>query len=373
MSVPKANTLLLAFQQVLGETHFDVDVQLPAKGITAIFGRSGAGKTSLINAVAGLTQPQNGHISVNSRVLFCSESGINLPTRVRRVGYVFQESRLFPHFRVKGNLLYGVKETDQAYFYQIVDLLALRSLLTRFPNELSGGEKQRVAIGRALLSKPDILLMDEPLASLDLPRKREVLPFLEHLADNVNIPILYVTHSLNEILRLADHIVVIEQGKVVNAGAIEHVWSSNAMRPWQSFTEQSSLFEARLVEQIEEYALSGLALADDVMLWVQKVDAQLDSRVRLQVRANDVSINLEKPQKSSIRNVLHAEIVEIETHSFGHSRLSVSVKLKLADHCYLWATITAWARDELQLIVGMKVYAQIKGVSVTQRDIALSH
>lgn len=365
--------LAIAFEQTLGNSNFDINAELPAKGITAIFGRSGAGKTSLINVVAGLTQPSSGHIEINGRVLYSSSKAINLPTRARRVGYVFQESRLFPHYRVNGNLLYGVKQPDHEYFNQVVDLLELRALLLRFPIELSGGEKQRVAIGRALLSKPDILLMDEPLASLDLPRKREVLPFLEHLADNVNVPILYVTHSLNEILRLADHIVVIDKGRVVNSGSIESVWSSNAMRPWQSFTEQSSLFEALLVEQIEEYALSGLELADGVMLWVQKVDAKINSRVRLQVRANDVSINLEKPERSSIRNVLHAEIVEIETHSHGDTRQSVSVKLKLAEGCFMWATITAWARDDLQLVIGMKVYAQIKGVSVTQRDIALSH
>lgn len=365
--------LAIAFKQTLGNCDFDIDVELPAKGITAIFGRSGAGKTSLINVVAGLTKPNSGYIEINGRVLYNSSEAINLPTRRRRVGYVFQESRLFPHYRVKGNLLYGVTQSDQDYFNQVVDLLELRSLLSRLPIELSGGEKQRVAIARALLSKPDILLMDEPLASLDLPRKREVLPFLEHLADNVNVPILYVTHSLNEILRLADHIVVIEKGRVMNSGSIERVWSSNAMRPWQSFTEQSSMFEAQLVEQIDEYALSGLELADGVMLWVQKVDAQLYSRVRLQVRANDVSINLEKPERSSIRNVLHAQIVEIETHSHGNARQSVSVKLKLAENCFMWATITAWARDDLQLVIGMNVYAQIKGVSVTQRDIALSH
>ncbi len=365
--------LAIEFTQTLGDAHFDINVELPAQGITAIFGRSGAGKTSLINVVAGLTQPKTGHIEVNQRVLFSHQQGINIPTPERKVGYVFQESRLFPHYRVKGNLLYGVKRVDHDYFEQIIDLLELRALLRRYPVELSGGEKQRVAIGRALLSKPDILLMDEPLASLDLPRKREVLPFLEHLANNVNIPILYVTHSLNEMIRLADHVVVIDKGRAVTTGPIEQVWASKAMRPWQSFAEQSTLFEAKLVEQIEEYALSGLELAPNVMLWVQKVEADLNSRVRLQVRANDVSINLDKPERSSIRNVLHAEISDIETHRFGDHRQSVSVKLKLAEGCDLWATITTWAKEELALEVGMKVYTQIKGVSVTQRDIAISH
>ncbi|HAS63399.1 MAG TPA: molybdenum ABC transporter ATP-binding protein [Vibrio sp.] len=365
--------LNIAFRQNLGNTAFDINVELPAQGITAIFGRSGAGKTTLINAVAGLTKLDSGRIEINNRVLFCQQTGVDIPTRQRRIGYVFQESRLFPHYRVKGNLLYGVTDKNTDYYNQIVDLLELSALLERFPIELSGGEKQRVAIGRALLTKPDILLMDEPLASLDLPRKREVLPFLEHLANHVNIPILYVTHSLNEIIRLADHIVVIEQGTVVTSGSIDQVWASNAMRPWQSFAGQSSLFEAKLIEQIEEYALSGLELSEGVMLWVQKVEAELQSNVRLQVRANDVSINLDKPERSSIRNVLPAEIIELQTQRSGNHRQSVSVKLKLAPDCYLWATITAWAREELGLETGMKVYAQIKGVSVTQRDIALSH
>ncbi|WP_114764728.1 molybdenum ABC transporter ATP-binding protein ModC [Vibrio rhodolitus] len=365
--------LLIEFKQQLGDTHFDINVELPAQGITAIFGRSGAGKTSLINAVAGLTQPTSGHIEINDRVLYSHAVGIDVPTRHRKVGYVFQESRLFPHYKVKGNLLYGVDKKDDRYFERIITLLELAPLLNRYPIELSGGEKQRVAIGRALLSKPDILLMDEPLASLDLPRKREVLPFLEHLATNVNIPILYVSHSLNEIIRLADHLVVIDNGRVVTTGPIAQVWASKAMHPWQSFADQSSLFEATLVEQIEEHALSGLELSKGVMLWVQKVEAELQSQVRLQVRANDVSINLDKPERSSIRNVLHAKIAEIETFRFGSNRQSVSVKLELAPHCYLWATITSWAKEELSLEVGMKVYAQIKGVSVTQRDISLSH
>ncbi len=365
--------LAIEFNQKLGDTEFDINVELPARGITAVFGRSGAGKTTLINAVAGLIPLNSGRIEVNDRLLYCHQTGVNVPTRARRVGYVFQESRLFPHYRVKGNLTYGTREYDDAYFNQIVELLAISDLLQRYPSELSGGEKQRVAIGRALLSKPDILLMDEPLASLDLPRKREVLPFLEHLANTVNIPIIYVTHSLNEIIRLAEHLVVVDKGKVITTGPVEQVWASKAMRPWQSFADQSSLFEAKLVEQIEQYALSGLELADGVMLWVQKVEAELDSKVRLQVRANDVSINLDKPERSSIRNVLHAEIQELETQNFGTHRQSVSVKLKLAPKCYLWATITAWAKDELGLEVGMKVYAQIKGVSVTQRDVALSH
>ncbi|WP_086775710.1 molybdenum ABC transporter ATP-binding protein ModC [Vibrio coralliirubri] len=367
------SALILQYQQQLGETFFDIDLELPSSGITAIFGRSGAGKTSLINAISGLKQPDKGLISVSGTTLFDSENGINLPTHKRNVGYVFQESRLFPHMKVAANLKYGMKSVDKAHFEQIVSLLSLGSLLDRYPARLSGGEKQRVAIGRALLSKPSILLMDEPLASLDLPRKREVMPFLENLAETVQIPIIYVTHSLNEILRLANHLVIIDQGKVISSGVTEEVWASRAMQPWQSFSEQSSLFEAKLAEHNDDYALSRLMLGKSTSLWVQKVSSELGTTVRLQVRANDVSITLEQPKGTSIRNILPVTIKSVETHQQGTNKQSVAVELELESGCYLWATITLWALDELNLEIGQRVYAQIKGVSVAQRDIAVTH
>ncbi|PQJ63761.1 molybdenum ABC transporter ATP-binding protein [Vibrio chagasii] len=367
------SALVVKYQQQLGETFFDIDLELPSSGITAIFGRSGAGKTSLINAISGLKQPDKGLISVSGTTLFDSEQGINLPTHKRNVGYVFQESRLFPHMKVSANLKYGIKGTDKVHFDQIVSLLSLDSLLDRYPARLSGGEKQRVAIGRALLSKPSILLMDEPLASLDLPRKREVMPFLENLSETVQIPIIYVTHSLNEILRLANHLVIIDQGKVVSSGVTEQVWASRAMQPWQSFSEQSSLFEGKLVEHHDDYSLSRLTLGKSTSLWVQKVSSDIGAAVRLQVRANDVSITLEQPQGTSIRNILPVTIRSVETHQQGTNKQSVAVELELESGCYLWATITLWALDELNLKVGQNVFAQIKGVSVAQRDIAVTH
>ncbi|WP_060981303.1 molybdenum ABC transporter ATP-binding protein ModC [Vibrio splendidus] len=367
------SALILQYQQQLGETFFDIDLELPSSGITAIFGRSGAGKTSLIDAISGLKQPDKGLISVSGTTLFDSQNGINLPTHKRNVGYVFQESRLFPHMKVAANLKYGMKGVDKAHFEQIVSLLSLGSLLDRYPARLSGGEKQRVAIGRALLSKPSILLMDEPLASLDLPRKREVMPFLENLSESVQIPIIYVTHSLNEILRLANHLVIIDQGKVISSGVTEEVWASRAMQPWQSFSEQSSLFEAKLAEHNDDYALSRLTLGKSTSLWVQKVSSEIGAAVRLQVRANDVSITLQEPKGTSIRNILPVSIKSVETHQQGTNKQSVAVELELEPGCYLWATITLWALDELNLEIGQRVYVQIKGVSVAQRDIAVTH
>lgn len=365
--------LKIQFEKQLGDIKLNADLVLPSRGICAVFGRSGAGKTSFINIISGLVKPELGEIEINGRILFSQRKKINLPVEKRNVGYVFQDARLFPHYTVHGNLNYGVKKKDADHFAAIVKLLALAPLLTRYPHDLSGGEKQRVAIGRALLSKPDILLMDEPLASLDIPRKREVMPFLEELAHSVHIPILYVTHSMNEILRLANHLVVLEQGAVLINGELEQVWSSNYMRPWQSFADQSSLFSAHICQHNKDYALTQVSLADDVKLWVQYVEGEVGSALRLQIRANDVSVALDKPNRTSIRNILPAQICQIEKQPQGTDKQSVGIKLKLGEGCYLWATVTKWAADELQLDVGDSLYVQIKGVSVSQRDIVLTH
>ncbi len=366
-------SIKIEFKQRLGETDFDINVELPSNKISALFGRSGAGKTTLINVISGLVTPAQGKVQIGNHVLFDSEQGINLPTHKRRIGYVFQDSRLFPHYSVNGNLTYGVEERDDAYFEAIVELLSIKSLLKRFPASLSGGEKQRVAIARALLSKPDLLLMDEPLASLDMPRKREVMPFLEELSDKVNIPIIYVTHSLQEILRLAQHIAIIDKGRVMTSGHLEEVWGSNAMRPWQSFSDQSSLVQGQIIEHHTKYALTRVKLAANASLWIQKVDGEPETPIRLQIRATDVSIALEKPKATSIRNILPAMVNSIEELKTSESKQSIRVSLKLDDECSLLATITPWARDDLELKVGDKVFAQVKGVSVTQRDVALHH
>ena len=220
--------LELDFSQQLGDLNLNVRADLPAQGITAIFGLSGAGKTSLINAIGGLTRLQQGRIALNGRTLVDTAAGLCLPPEKRRIGYVFQDARLFPHYRVRGNLQYGMAAGMRAQFNTIVELLGIGPLLNRLPLTLSGGEKQRVAIGRALLTAPELLLMDEPLASLDLPRKRELLPYLERLAQDVNIPILYVSHSLDEILRLAERVMVLDRGEVRAFGGLEAVCQQRA-------------------------------------------------------------------------------------------------------------------------------------------------
>ncbi|MBU2895145.1 molybdenum ABC transporter ATP-binding protein ModC [Vibrio hepatarius] len=361
----------VSFKQYFSDQSFDIDVTIPANGITSVFGKSGAGKTSLINVIAGLNTPVEGKVTVSGKTFFCSKTKVNIPIHKRRVGYVFQEARLFPHYRVKGNLLYGVIHPDKHHFDKVVQLLDLHSLLSRYPSQLSGGEKQRVAIGRALLSKPYVLLMDEPLASLDKPLKNEVLPYLEHLAHEMKLPIIYVSHSLYEVVRLANHMVVLDNGRVLASDTLEKIWATPILGQWGQSRDQSSLFEATLINHNTNHALSQVQLANDVCLWVQKLEVDISSNLRVQVRASDVSIALKKPYKTSIRNILTAKIVEINTSVDGVEQKNVSVKLELAEQCFLWASITIWAMDELSLQVGLQVFAQIKGVSVTQKDIVL--
>lgn len=351
--------LKLDFSQRLGDLSLNVQANLPAQGITAIFGLSGAGKTSLINAIGGLTRLQQGRIVLNGRTLVDTASGICLPPEKRRVGYVFQDARLFPHYRVRGNLQYGMATSMREQFADIVELLGIAPLLNRLPLTLSGGEKQRVAIGRALLTAPELLLMDEPLASLDLPRKRELLPYLERLAQDVNIPILYVSHSMDEILRLAEQVMVLDNGQVRAFGELEAVWASSALRPWLQREDQSSVLRVSVLEHHQRYAMTALALGDRC-LWVNRIDAPVGTQLRIRINAADVSLALQPPVNSSIRNILPAKVVEcLEVDG------QVEVKLAVGENV-LWARITPWARDELPVRPGQWLYAQIKSVSISR-------
>lgn len=350
--------LSLNFMQQQGNHQLEVDLQIPASGITAIFGVSGAGKTSLINAISGLTQPQRGRIQLNDRLLFDTEQKISLPPEKRRIGYVFQDARLFPHYRVRGNLQYGMAPAMKAQFDSLVALLGLEALLPRFPLSLSGGEKQRVAIGRALLTAPDMLLLDEPLASLDLPRKRELMPWLQNLAKQVDIPMLYVSHSLEEILQLADNVLVLDAGKVKAFGPLERVWSSSAMRPWLPVSELTSVLRVQVLEQHPDYPMTALSLGDQ-HIWVSRVNQPVKTPLRIRIASADVSLALQPPHHTSIRNILPAQVVELLEVG---DQVEVKLRIGISE---LWARITPWARDELGIRPDQWLYAQIKSVSVT--------
>ncbi|RRA35913.1 molybdenum ABC transporter ATP-binding protein [Cronobacter sakazakii] len=350
--------LELNFTQVLGKHRLTVNETLPGSGITAVFGVSGAGKTSLINAISGLTRPQHGRIVLNDRVLSDTETDTFLPPEKRRVGYVFQDARLFPHYKVRGNLKYGMAKEMASQFDKLVTLLGIEPLLDRLPGTLSGGEKQRVAIGRALLTAPELLLLDEPLASLDVPRKRELLPYLQRLAREINIPMLYVSHSLEEILHLADKVLVLEQGEVKAFGSLEDIWGSSVMHPWLPPEQQSSVLKVTVLEHHPHYAMTALALGDQ-HLWVNRIEKPLQTTLRIRIQASDVSLVLQPPLQSSIRNILRARVAQCYDDNG-----QVEVQLEVGSRT-LWARISPWARDELAIKPGLWLYAQIKSVSIT--------
>lgn len=341
-----------------GDFSLNIDLTVPSQGITAIFGRSGAGKSTLIDLIAGLATPQKGRIQLDGQILFDSDKRINLAPEKRRIGYVFQEHRLFPHYSVEQNLKYGYKRSNSDDFLQIIRLLGIEHLLKRFPAALSGGEKQRVAIGRALLSSPQILLMDEPLSALDLPRKQELMNYLAKLSQCLEIPILYVTHSLEEIIRLADRMILLEQGNVIAFDSVVNVWHSPQFTTWQSKSQKVSLLELPLSTYPTAYKMQGLRLGNQI-LWVNATPHyRLNDKVRVTICSHNVSIALDKAQHSSIRNILKGTIAQIVRQQ-EHMDLAVAVAEQI-----IWASISFWSFDELALKVGQEVYLQIKSVSL---------
>lgn len=333
-----------------------------AVGVTALFGRSGAGKTSIINMVAGLVRPDEGHIIVNDRCLFDSKTSVDLPPEKRRVGYIFQEGRLFPHLSVRSNLAYGMRLTPKAERYvdfdQVVHLLGIQHLIDRRPAKLSGGEKQRVAIGRALLTSPSILLMDEPLASLDAARKAEVLPFIARLSDEFSIPILYVSHSLEEILDLADAMVILDAGRAVAVGSIEDLMSRRDLQRLTGYTDCGAVISTVVESQHETAGLTHLRFPGG-LLKVPRLDASAGTRVRVRIEARNVAIALVCPEQISVQNILPGTVEEITT---GNGSL---VDIRLDIGCPLLARITPQALKVLDLKAGQQVFAIIKSVAVS--------
>ncbi|HKU69410.1 MAG TPA: molybdenum ABC transporter ATP-binding protein [Burkholderiales bacterium] len=330
--------------------------------VTALFGRSGAGKTSLVNLIAGLAKPDRGRIEISGQVLFDSATGVNVPAEARRVGYVFQEGRLFPHLTVRRNLLYGhdLVPAPERYmqFELIVKLLGLDDLLERRPGRLSGGEKQRVAIGRALLASPRVLLLDEPLASLDALRKAEILRYIELLHEELNIPMVYVSHAVEEVVRLADTVVVLAAGQVAAVGGVEEVMGRPELGGGAGLFEGGTVIDAKVTGHDMRYELATLAF-DGGTLTVTNLDALIGEPVRVRIRARDVSIALDAPQRISIQNVLRGRIAAISQPRNGVVDLSIAVGAVM-----LRSRVTQRAADQLGLAAGLDVYAMIKAVSL---------
>ena len=361
----------IAAERQLGEFRIDVRLSLPSQGVSALFGRSGSGKTSLVNMLAGLMRPDRGRIAIDDTVLFDSDGGADVPPEQRRLGYVFQEGRLFPHLSVRNNLLYGHRRAPardvETTATEIIDLLGIGHLLGRRPASLSGGEKQRVAIGRALLAHPRLLLMDEPLASLDAARKEEILPFIERLRDHLRLPIVYVTHDLGEIIRLADTVALLTDGRVTAVGGVDDILGRPDLRALTGSYETGSLIRARVESHDDRFGLTCLAF-DGGRLRTTKLDLPIGAEVRANVRARDVSIALTPPSNVSFLNILPARIIEM-TSNDGRQ---VDLKLALGQErqAVISARVTALSVHDLQLAVGRDVCALIKAVAIDRQSVA---
>jgi len=342
------------------ELHVAIEVATP--GIVALFGRSGCGKSTLINIVAGLLKAERALIEVDGVVLEDSSKGIRLAPEQRRIGYVFQDSRLFPHMNVDKNLRYGERRAPAGErrigVDKVIELLGLGALLQRRPHALSGGERQRVALGRALLSQPRLLLLDEPLASLDAARRDEVLPYLETLRDEFALPIVYVSHQFDEVLRLASHVVLLDQGRVMAQGGIEAISLHPALRTIVGVDAVGAVLTGSIAAADPQTGLAAVRVGAGVIN-VNLRNARPGATVRVQVLARDVILATRAPEGLSVRNVLVGEISRIASDDAETDLIDVDV-----GGAIVLARVTRAASVALSLRQGMKIWVLVKAVSI---------
>lgn len=342
----------------------DVDLHMPGRGVTALYGHSGSGKTTCLRCIAGLERAGDGFIQINDEVWQDSRNGLFVPPHKRALGYVFQEPSLFPHLSVRANLEFGLKRIPRQQrrvdMAQATELLGIGHLLERHPQHLSGGERQRIGIARALLTSPKLLLMDEPLAALDSKRKSEILPYLERLHDELDIPVLYVSHAQDEVARLADHIVLLSDGKALASGPIGETLARLDL-PMARGDDAGVVINGNVSAYDVHYQLLTLQLPDSAQhLRVAHAPLALGKALRVKVQARDVSLSLQAEEHSSILNRLPVTVTqEIAADNSAH----VLVRLD-ADGTPLLARITRFSRDQLQLHPGQALWAQIKAVAV---------
>jgi len=338
----------------------EVNSEFPSTGITAILGESGSGKTTLLRCIAGLEKNAKGLLTIGDTIWLDDKRCV--PTYEREIGFVFQDARLFEHLNVKGNLQFAVKRSHEkvksSFLEEVVSALDIGHLMQHKPEQLSGGEKQRVAIARALLVKPKMLIMDEPLASLDNARKLDVLPYLAALQNMFHLPMLYVSHSTEEVCKLADHVIVLHQGKVVIQGSINDVFSS-AKLPHSYRQETSTIIKAKIIEKNERWNLVK-AEFDGNTLWLQDHNQAVGKPLRLRILASDVSLSLKDEKESTILNRLEGRIAGIEMDKSGATAL-VTLELMRTE---VVAQVTRKSIDDLFLMVGMTIWAQIKSVAI---------
>ena len=352
----------LCVQLPRADFSLDVDVRLPAHGITAVYGVSGSGKTSVLRAVAGLEPHARGRVALADQVWQDDAQGICLPTHQRAVGYVFQEASLFDHLDVQGNLNFGLHRSagQQHALDAAIALLGIGALLKRRVQQLSGGERQRVAIARALATQPALLLLDEPLAALDAARRQDILPWLEKLRDELQLPMLYVTHAMDEVARLADTVLLMHQGRVQAVGPVSAVLTGSDSA-WMLGEDVGALLDAHVQALDAAWHLAQVGF-DGGAMWLRDSGLALGQRVRLRVLARDVSINLHPATGTSIQNHVPGVVQSITP---DHHPSQVLVRLACGPSV-LVARVTARAVHELGLSVGQAVWAQVKSVALVK-------
>ncbi|MEQ8664483.1 MAG: molybdenum ABC transporter ATP-binding protein [Rhodospirillales bacterium] len=360
---------MLEIKVRLRQGDFLLDAELTAdSGITVLFGRSGSGKTTLIDMLAGLRQPESGIIRMGDQVVFDSTARVNIAPERRAVGYVFQDARLFPHLNVRDNLAYGLKRArnrPQGYdLGEIVELLELGPLLNRRPRSLSGGEAQRVSIGRALLRQPEALLLDEPLSSLDVSSRAQLVPFIARIGATFGKPVVMVSHSIEEVVRLGDHMALMSEGRVIETGPVGEIMSRIDLGPLTGRHEAGAVIDAVVEGHDATYGLSRLSFGPDRSFQVPAVDLRVGEPLRIRVRSRDVGLSLTRPRDSSFLNVLPGRV-----HAIADEAVDSQVDVQLDVGVLMIARVTKKSCDAMGLVPGKEIFALVKSVAIDSRSL----
>jgi molybdate transport system ATP-binding protein len=356
------NKNLIKYKSILGNFKSNINLSFSDSNIIAITGLSGSGKSTIAKVICGLVKPKTGHIIINNKILYCSKNNINLPPHLRNIGMVFQEPRLFSHMSVKNNLLYGQRRNalfDQKKFNKIIKILGIEKILDRNIFNLSGGEAQRISIGRALLSEPKILILDEPLTGLDTPRQNKIMKIIKEINKKMAVPILFISHSIDEIIFIAEKIIIIENGKAVAQGSIEEIISYKKLSYFNSGNTSYSLIKG-IIRQHNKDNLSTIIDVDGIELVTKYISDKTNTHQIIKLYSKDVSIATNIPKNISINNILETKIKKIKiTKQTG----TVEIHLRLGKQEII-SEITLFSLQKLKLKVNMKVYALVKAISI---------
>ena len=352
----------IEYKTILGNFKSNINLSFSDSNIIAITGLSGSGKSTIAKVICGLVKPKTGHIKINNKILYCSKNNINLPPHLRNIGMVFQEPRLFSHMSVKNNLLYGQRRNtlfDQKKFNKIIKILGIEKILDRNIFNLSGGEAQRISIGRALLSEPKILILDEPLTGLDTPRQNKIMKIIKEINKKMAVPILFISHSIDEIIFIAEKIIIIENGKAVAQGSIEEIISYKKLSYFNSGNSSYSLIKG-IIYQHNKDNLSTIIDVDGIELVTKYISDKTNTQQIIKLYSKDVSIATNIPKNISINNILETKIKKIKiTKQTG----TVEIHLRLGKQEII-SEITLFSLQKLKLKINMKVYALVKAISI---------